>query len=102
MRPLPKGCSNGERIDSLLVPPGAFIAAPVELAMVQPANWNAELVANLASHRALLGKLEVMGIRWAPSADETGLRGDEPEMVAIAFAYRLADGKDPVAGAPRF
>jgi hypothetical protein len=32
MRPLPKGCRNGKGIDSLLVPPGAFIAAPMQLA----------------------------------------------------------------------
>src|SRR6516164_7626503 len=102
MRPLPKGCRKGKGIDSLLVPPGAFIATVMELAMVQPADGKGELVADLASHRPLLGKFEVMGIRRAPAADETRLRGHEPEMVAIAFAYRLADGKDPLARAPRF
>src|SRR5215469_14808183 len=102
MRPRPKGCCKGKGIDSLLVPPGAFVAAAMELAVVQPANWNGELVADLPPHRSLLGKFEVMGIRRAPPAHETGLRGHEPQMVAIAFADRLANGKDPVAGARRF
>ena len=62
MRPFLKGCCNGEGIDSLLPPPGAFVAAPVEFAMMQPANRNGELVADLPPHRSLLGKLEVVGI----------------------------------------
>ena len=70
--------------------------------MVQPADGNGELVADLAPHRPLLGKLDVVGIRRAPSADETRLRGHKPQMIAIAFAYRFADGEDPVAGALRF
>jgi hypothetical protein len=64
MRPLPKDCRNGKRIDSLLRPPGAFVASP----MVQPANRNGELVADLAPHRPLLGKLDVVGIRRSPQS----------------------------------
>ena len=62
MRPLPKACRNGKRIDPLVLPPGALIAAPVQLTMVQPANGHGELVADLASHRPLLRKLDVVGI----------------------------------------
>jgi hypothetical protein len=58
----PKACRNGKRIDPLVLPPGAFITTPVELTMVQPANRNGVLVANLSPHRALLGKFEVMGV----------------------------------------
>jgi hypothetical protein len=57
MRPLPKFCRDGKGIESLRPPPGAFIAAPMELAMVQPANRDGELVADLPPHRPLLGKL---------------------------------------------
>ena len=102
MRPCPEGCCNGKGIDSLLVPPGAFIAAPMQFAMMEPANRNGELVADLPPQRSLLGKLEVMGIRRTPSANETRLTGHKPQMIAISFAYRLADGEDPVAGVLRF
>ena len=72
-------------------PPDAFIAVAMELAMVQTADRNGELVADLAAHGSLFGELEVMGVRRRPPADEAGPRGDKPEMVAIAFANRLGD-----------
>jgi hypothetical protein len=62
MRPVPKACCNGERIDFLVLPPSAFIPALVEVTMVQPANRNGELVADLPPDRPLLGKFEVMGV----------------------------------------
>jgi hypothetical protein len=62
MCPFPKSRCNGEGIDPLLAPPGAFVAAPMEFAMMQPANRNGELVADLPPHRSLLGKLEVVGV----------------------------------------
>jgi hypothetical protein len=62
MRPAPKTCCNGERIDPLVLPPSAFIAASVEVSVVQPANGHGEPVADLAPHRPLLGKFEVMGV----------------------------------------
>src|SRR6516225_630190 len=99
MRPRPKGCCNGEGINCLRPPPGAFVAAPMELAVVQPANRNGELVAGLPPHCSLLGKFDVMGVRRTPPADEARLRGYEPQMVAIAFAYWLADRADPAIGA---
>src|SRR5579871_6015232 len=102
MRPLPKACCNGKRIDPLIFPPNAFVASPVQFTMVQPADGNGEFVADLPPHRPLLGKFDVMGVRRAPPTDEARLRGHKSQMVAIALAYRLADGKDPVAGAPRF
>ena len=62
MRRLPKGGRNPEGIYSVCPPPGAFVAAPMQLAMVQPANRNRELVADLAPHRPLLREFEVVGI----------------------------------------
>ena len=62
MRRGPKGCRDGKGIDPLVLPPAALIAAPVELAMVEPADGDSEAVADLAPHRALLGKFDVMGI----------------------------------------
>ncbi len=62
MCPLPEACGNGQGIDSLAFPPDPFIAASVELAVVHPADRNGEPVADLPSHRPLLGKLDVMGV----------------------------------------
>ena len=62
MRLLPKTCRDRKRIDPLRLPPGALVAAPVQFAMVQPANGHGEPVADLASHRPLLRKLDVVGI----------------------------------------
>src|SRR6516225_3198838 len=93
MLPAPEVSGTHKRIDPLALPPGALIAAPVQLAMVQPADRDGEAVADLAPHRPLLRKLEVVGVRGAPAADETPLRSHEPEMVAIALANRLADGR---------
>jgi hypothetical protein len=50
----------------------------VEFPMVQPADRDGEAVADLAAHRLLPGKPDVMGIRGSPAADETPLRGYEP------------------------
>ncbi len=59
---LPKGCGNRHGIKVQLLPPEALIAAPVEFAVVKPANRNGEPVADLPSHGPLLGKFEMMGI----------------------------------------
>ena len=93
MGPTPEVSGNDQGIDPLALPPGALIAAPVQLAMVQPADRDSEAIADLPPHRPLLGKPEVVGVRGAPAADETPLRSHEPEMVAIALPHRLADGR---------
>ena len=77
-----------------LIPPGALVAPPVEFTMVQPADGNGEPVADLPPHRPLLGKLDVVGIRRGSAADETGLRGHELQVFAIALTHRLADDGD--------
>ena len=94
MRPAPKTCRNGKGVDPLALPPDALVATTVQFAMVQSANRNGELVADLASHRPLLRELDVVGIRRGPSADETRLRRHKSQMVAVSLAYRFADGND--------
>jgi hypothetical protein len=61
------------------LPPGALIAAPVELAMVQPADRDGEAVADLAT----------LGIRRGPATHEARLRPNKPQMVAITFQHGL-------------
>ena len=75
----------------MALPPGALIAAPVKLAMMEPANRDGEAVADLASHCSLFGKPDVVRIRRGATADETGLGGDKAQMVAVALAHRLSD-----------
>src|SRR6516165_11055079 len=92
MLPAPEVSGNDKRIDPLALPPGALIAAPVQLAMVQPADRDGEFVADLAPDARRLGKLEVMGIRRGSAADQARLSGHEPQMVAIALPHRLFYG----------
>lgn len=61
MRRLPKACRDYKRIDTAVLPPAAFISAPVQITMMQPAHGNGEPVANFASHRRLFRELDVMG-----------------------------------------
>ena len=76
------------------LPPFAFVAAAMQLPMVQPAKWDGEAVVDLAPHRPLLGKLDMVGIAGAAATDEAGLTGHEPEMVAIALAHGFANDVD--------
>jgi hypothetical protein len=94
VRPRPQGCRDRDGIDAMAPPPGTFIAAPVKLAMVQPADRDGEPVADFSAHRPLLGKLDVVRIRGGAAADEAGLSGYKPKMVAVALTYRLANDSD--------
>ena len=98
MRLGPKLCRNGQWIDSLAFPPGALVAAPVQLTMVQPADRNGEAVAHFPPHRPLLRELDVMGIRGGAAADKARLSDDKSQMVAIAFADRFANDSDFLRG----
>jgi hypothetical protein len=62
MRLGPKGCRSGQGVDPLVLPPDALVASTVQFAMVQSANRHGEPVADLARHRPLLGKFDVVGI----------------------------------------
>jgi hypothetical protein len=83
---LPQLSRHRGRIDLDLVPPGSFIAASVELAMMDAAQWDGELIADLASERARLRESEMMGILGAPPADEARLQRHELAVSLIAFA----------------
>src|SRR6516225_8923132 len=99
MRLGPKLCRNGQWIDPLALPPGALVAAPVQLPMVQPADRDGEAVAHFSPHRPLLRELDVMGIRRGAAADQARLSGDKFQMLAIAVAYRFADHRDGLGAA---
>src|SRR5262245_58505640 len=88
---LPEVCGDGKGLDLLAPPPGALIAAPMKLPMVQPADRDGEAVADLPPHRPLLDKFEMVGIAGDATADETRLGRDKSQVVAVALAHRLAD-----------
>jgi hypothetical protein len=85
MRFGPKVRRNGQWIDLLLFPPRTLIAASMELTVVQTADRDGEPVADFSSHRPLLGKLNLVGIRRAP-ADEARLDGHKFQVFAVARA----------------
>jgi hypothetical protein len=67
-----------QRIDIEVLPPCAFVATPVKLAMMEPAEWDGEFVAHFAPECPLFSKPKVMRIRRGAPADQTGLDGHEP------------------------
>jgi hypothetical protein len=81
---LPEPQRDGKRINVELLPPCGLITRAMKLAMVYPANWNGELVADSVSQPTRLGKREVMRIRRHAAAHKAGLPQDEPEVVLIA------------------
>jgi hypothetical protein len=46
----------------LFLPPGPFIAAPMEIAMMKATDGYGEAVADLAAHCLLFGKFDVMRV----------------------------------------
>ena len=59
--------------------------------MMNSAKGHRELVAHLQSHRPRLSEPQVVGVGGASSADQTGLRGNEPEVDFVAEPTGLAD-----------
>jgi hypothetical protein len=58
----PQCCRDEMRIDSKPIPPGSFVAAAVNLAMVNTAQRYRELVAHFPTERAGLCRAKVMGV----------------------------------------
>ena len=69
MRLTPQRQSDRDWIDMSLAPPGRLITAPMQFLMMEPADRNGELVADLASQSALLGKAQMMGIGGKAAAN---------------------------------
>jgi hypothetical protein len=90
MRLVPKRSRRNQGLDTLLLPPCTFVSAPMELAMMQPANGNGEFIAYLASHRPLLCEFNVVSVGWCAAADETILSSHEFQMLAITLSPGLA------------
>jgi hypothetical protein len=59
---LPKLASRFDRCDLNVCPPRNFVAMAVQIAMMFPAQWNSEFIADLASECSGLRKFEMMRI----------------------------------------
>ena len=85
------------------MPPGAFIAGVVKLAMVVTAERNGKLVADLPAERLWLGEADVVGVGGEGATEKAGLRGDMAEMLFVPNAARFAKGQGAlVNGQPQF
>src|SRR5689334_4305351 len=62
--------------------------------MMEPAYRDCEAVAHFASHCPRLCKLDVVSVRGRATTDETGLRRDKSQMIAVALSDRLTDNGD--------
>ena len=69
----------------------------MQLAMMDSAYRNGELVAHASSECTRLYKREVMRIRWYPAAHKAGLPEHEPAVLLIAQPNRFTQSMDRVA-----
>src|SRR3954452_1996534 len=89
---LPPQRRGGEQgINADLAPPNPLVAMAMQIAMMRSAQGYGELVADLACQGASLGVLVMVRIRGAAGTDETGLGGDELQVITIPHSQRLAD-----------
>jgi hypothetical protein len=66
-------------MDVQLLPPRAFVAAPMQVPMIRTTKRHGVFVADLAPER----KLQMVRIRGTGAAGETRLRADEPEVIPV-------------------
>jgi hypothetical protein len=69
----------------------------MQLAMMDSADRDGELVARASSECTRLCKREVMRIGWDAAAHKAGLPEHEPAVLLIAQANRFASKHDPRA-----
>jgi hypothetical protein len=85
---------DSQRIDIQLSPPCEFVAALVKLTVMSTAKRHGEFVAYHATHCVLLRELEVVRIRRAAPAGQTGVSAYELQMVPIALSKLFAKRGD--------
>ena len=69
----------------------------MQLAVMDPANRDCELVAHASPERTRLCKREVMRIRWHAATHKAGLSEHEPAVLLVAQPNRFAQSMDHVA-----
>ena len=83
-RVLPEPERDWKRINVDLVPPRGLVTLAMKFAVVDPTNWDGELIANSVSECTRLHKRQVMRIRRRPATYKARLPGDELPVLLIA------------------
>ena len=94
MRFEPQRSRGAGRIESELLPPCRFIPVTMHFTMMSSAQRDRELITGLAPERPVLRKAQMVGIAGLTSADQAGLLGNKPHMIAIANAAWLGMAED--------
>ena len=81
---LPKLRCCIKRIDACLLPPRCLVAHAVNQPVVNAAEGDGELIADLASEGPGLREAQVMRVGGFAAADKTGLLRDEPQVVLVS------------------
>jgi hypothetical protein len=95
-RVLPEPERDWNRIDVERAPPCSLVTRAMQLAMVDSANRDDELVAHSSAQRTRLCKGEMVRIGWHTAAHKARLPQHEFPMVFIAQANRLTQSTDHV------
>ena len=66
----------------------------MQLAMMTAAERYGEFVADFETQGSGLGKPQMMRIGRLPAADQTGLRGNKPQVGFVTKTPRLRDGQN--------
>ena len=72
----------------------------MQLAMMAAAERYGELIADFETERPGLRKPQVMRVGWLSSADQAGLRGNEPQMGFVTQPLGLGDGEKALVDLP--
>src|SRR6516164_2425777 len=98
-RRLPEPAGNLDRVDAGLPPPRTLVAGAVHRAMMPAAEWDRELIADLAPQRARLSKSEVVGVRGLAAAEQARLLGDIAQVLPVTIAPRSCKDEHAVVDA---
>jgi hypothetical protein len=80
----PKNASRRARINTDLRPPGGFVTAAMNFAVMSSAKGNRELIADLTAKGRRLCKTEMMRIGGTPAANQAWLLGDGLHMLPVS------------------
>jgi hypothetical protein len=86
----PQGASRNGRVHASIPPPCGFVAATVQLAMVPAAEWNRELIADLAAECSTLRKAKVVGVRRLAATNQAGLLGYKSNVISVTHPARFS------------
>lgn len=82
-----------DRLDSRSRPPVHFLAGLVQFAVMGPTRRDGEFIADLQPQAARLRKPQMMSVAGLPTAYQTGLLGDKPQMALVTQPPWQRDGQ---------